>query len=83
MGITALEIVGSGLSRNNNLRKRGTRKNEEYFEAVEFVYLAMSEVELNVRLLRIVRTLLEIDEALLSRDVAALALAAASESEAA
>ena len=43
----------------------------------------MSEGELNVRLLRVVRTLLEIDEALLSRDVAALALAAASEPEAA
>ena len=78
-----MEMVGIGLSRNNNLRKRGTRKNEEYFEAVEVVYLAMSEAELNVRLLRVVRTLLEIDELMVSRDVAALALAAASESEAA
>ena len=69
------------LSRNNNLRKR--RKNEEYFDAVEVVYLAMSEAELNVRLLQVVRTLLEIDEVLVSRDVAALALAAASEPEAA
>lgn len=69
------------MSRNNNLRKR--RKNEKYFDAVEVVYLAMSEAELNVRLLRVVRTLLEIDELMVSRDVAALALAAASESEAA
>ena len=69
------------LSRNNNLRKR--RKNEEYFEAVEVVYLSMSEAELNVRLFRIVRTLLEIDEALLSRELALLALDTASEPEAA
>ncbi len=78
-----MEIVGSGLSRNNNLRKRGTRKSEEYFEAVGVVYLTMSEVELNVRLLRVVHTLLEIDECLVSRDLAALAQNAASEPEAA
>jgi hypothetical protein len=69
------------LSRNNNLRKR--RKNEEYFDAAEVVYLAMSDLELNVRLLRVVRTLLEIDEVLVSRDLAALAQSAASEPEAA
>ena len=78
-----MEMVGIGLSRNNNLRKRGTRKNEEYFEAVEVVYLAMSEAELNARLLRVVRTLLEIDELMVSREVAALAQSAASEPEAA
>ncbi len=78
-----MEMVGIGLSRNNNLRKRGTRKNEVYFGAVEVVYLAMSGLELNGRLLRVVRTLLEIDEVLVSRDFAALALAAASEPEAA
>ena len=76
-----MEMVGSGLSRNNNLRKR--RKNEEYFDAVEVVCLAMSEAELNGRLLRVVRTLLEIDEQMVSREVTALALAAASEPEAA
>lgn len=76
-----MEMVGSSLSRNNDLRKR--RKNEEYFDAVEVVYLAMSGIELNVRLLRVVRTLLEIDELMVSREVAALALAAASEPEAA
>ncbi len=76
-----MEMVGSGLSRNNNLRKR--RKNEEYFEAVEVVYLAMSEAELNVRLLRIVRTLLEIDEVLVSRELALLGPHKAIEPEAA
>lgn len=78
-----MEMVGSGLSRNNNLRKRGTRKNEEYFEAVEVVYLAIGGLELNVRLLRVVRTLLEIDEVLVSRELALLALDTASEPEAA
>ena len=78
-----MEMVGSGLSRNNNLRKRGTGKNEEYFEAIEVVCLAMSEAELSVRLLRVVRTLLEIHEVLVSREVTALALTAASEPEAA
>jgi hypothetical protein len=78
-----MEMVGSGLSRKNNLRKRGTRKNEEYFEAVEFVYLAMSELELNVRLLRVVRTLLEIDEVSVSRDLALLGSDKAIEPEAA
>lgn len=78
-----MEMVGIGLSRNNNLRKRGTRKNEEYFEAVEVVYLAMSEVELNVRLLRVVGTLLEIDEVLVSRDLALLGRDIANEPEAA
>jgi hypothetical protein len=78
-----MEMVGIGLSRNNNLRKRGTRKNEEYFEAVEVVYLAMSEAELNVRLLRVVGTLLEIDECLVSRDLALLGPVKAIEPEAA
>ncbi len=76
-------MVGSGLSRNNNLRKRGTRKNEEYFETVEVVYLAMSEVELNLRLLRVVGTLLEIDECLVSRDLPLLGRDKAIEPEAA
>ena len=77
-----MEMVGSGLGRNNNLRK-GTRKNEEYFEAVEVVYLAMSEAELNVRLLRVVRTLLEIDELMVSRELALLGPGKAIEPEAA
>ncbi len=76
-----MEMVGSGLSSKNNLG-RG-KKNEKYFDAVEVVYLAMSEVELNVRLIRVVRTLLEIDEGLVSRDLALLAHARASEPEAA
>jgi hypothetical protein len=76
-----MEMVGSGLNRNNNLRKR--RKNEEYFDAVEVVYSAMSELELNVRLLRVVRTLLEIDELMVSRELALLGPVKAIEPEAA
>ncbi len=78
-----MEMVGSGLNSKNNLKKRGTRKNEEYFEAVEVVNLAMSGLELNVRLIRVVRTLLEIDEALVSRDLALLGPVKAIEPEAA
>lgn len=75
-----MEMVGSGLNSKNNLRKK---KNEEYFDAVEVVYLAMSEVELNGRLSRVVRTLLEIDETLVSRDLALLGQNHAIEPEAA
>lgn len=78
-----MELVGSGLSRKKNNRNGGTRKNEEYFEAVELVYLGLDEMELNRRLARVMRTLLEIDEILDSREVALLGRDKATDQEAA
>lgn len=78
-----MELVGSGLSRKKNYKNGRTRKNEECFEAVELVNLAMDEQELNRRLARAMRTLLEIDEILVSREVALLGQDHAKETEAA
>ncbi len=78
-----MELVGSGLSRKKNNKNGRTRKNEEYFEAVELVYLGLDELELNKRLARVMRTLLEIDEILVSREVALLGQDHAKEAEAA
>jgi len=41
MGIPAMELVGFGLSRKNKFKNGSTRKNEEYFEAGEMVYLGL------------------------------------------
>ena len=78
-----MELVGSGLSRKKKYGDRRTCKNKEYFAAVETVYLAKDELELNKRLARVMRTLLEIDEILVSREVALLGQDHAKESEAA
>lgn len=78
-----MELVGSGLSRKKNNKNGRTRKNEEYFEAVETVCLSMEELELNRRLARVMRTLLEIDEILVSREVALFGLDKATDQEAA
>ncbi len=78
-----MELVGSGLSRKKNNRNGGPRKNEEYFEVVETVYMSMDELELNRRLARVMRTLLEIDEILVSREVAPLGQGKATDREAA
>lgn len=78
-----MELVGSGLSRKKNNKNGGKKKNEEYFEAVETVYLSMDELELNKRLARVMRTLLEIDEILFSREVVPLGQDRATDQEAA
>ena len=78
-----MELVGSGLSRKKNLRKGRTRKSEEYFEAVELVNLGLDELEMNRRLARVMRALLEIDEILDSREVALLGHDKATDQEAA
>lgn len=78
-----MELVGFDLSRKKNNRNGGIRKNEEYFEAVETVYLFMDELELNRRLVRVMRALLEIDEILDSREVALLGQDKAIDQEAA
>lgn len=78
-----MELVGSGLSRKKNNKNGGIRKNEEYFDDVETVYLSMDELELNRRLARVMRTLLEIDEILVSREVALLGQDKATDQEAA
>ena len=78
-----MELVGSGLSRKKNIRNGGTRKNEEYSEVVETVYVSIDELELNTHLARVMRTLLEIDEILISREVALLGHDKATDQEAA
>lgn len=78
-----MELVGSGLSRKNNFKKERTKRNEKYFEDVELVYLGLDELELNRRLARVMRTLLEIDEILISREVALLGHDKATDQEAA
>lgn len=78
-----MELVGSGLSRKKNYKNGRTRKSEEYFDAVELVYLGLDEMELNRRLVRVMRTLLEIDEILDSREVALLGQDKATDQEAA
>lgn len=83
MGIPAMELVGAGLSRKKNNKNGRTRKNEEYFEVVETMNMSMDELELNKRLARVMRTLLEIDEILVSREVALLGQDKATDREAA
>ena len=67
-----MELVGSGLSKKKNNRNGGTRKNEKYFDEMELVYLFLNEAELNGRLSRVMRTLLEIDEIIQKREIASL-----------
>lgn len=78
-----MELVGAGLSRKKNNKNGRTRKNEEYFEVVETMNMSMDELELNKRLARVMRTLLEIDEILVSREVALLGQDKATDREAA
>ena len=78
-----MELVGSGLRRKKNNKNGRTRKNEEYFEVVETVYMSMDELELNKRLAMVMRTLLEIDEILFSREVVPLGQDRATDQEAA
>lgn len=60
------------MSKKNFKTNRRTRKNEEYFDDVEVIYLTMDEAELSRRLSRVMRTLLEIDEILVSREIGLL-----------
>ena len=76
-------VGGVWLSRKKNYKNGRTRKNEEYFEAVEMVYLGLDELDLNKRLARVMRTLLEIDEILVSREVALFGRGKATDQEAA
>ncbi len=78
-----MELVGSGLNRKKKYGDGRIKKNEVYFEDVEVIYLAMDEAELNRRLVRVMRALLEIDEILVSREIALLGQDHAKESEAA
>lgn len=52
-------------------KKKGAEQNKKYFDDVEIVYLELIDSEMKIKLSRIVRALLEIDDVLNSREVAA------------